>query len=152
GRKNRRTKRRTTTRQKEREREAEAGRLAGRKRGGNRFLDRLLDSSLFGRARQMRAELPRTHYHQTSARVFCSILAAFPEWIESSRARGPNTRHKSGGGLGNPSLEELIYTLELNFLELTLNKKWESRKANHEPDARRTLLREAMNVSQQRFD
>ncbi|CAK0822959.1 unnamed protein product, partial [Prorocentrum cordatum] len=70
GRKNRRTKRRTTTRQKEREREAEAGRLAGRKRGGNRFLDRLLDSSLFGRARQMRAELPRTHYHQTSARVF----------------------------------------------------------------------------------
>ncbi|CAK0822956.1 unnamed protein product, partial [Prorocentrum cordatum] len=74
------------------------------------------------------------------------------EWIESSRARGPNTRHKSGGGLGNPSLEELIYTLELNFLELTLNKKWESRKANHEPDARRTLLREAMNVSQQRFD
>ncbi|CAK0822954.1 unnamed protein product, partial [Prorocentrum cordatum] len=113
GRKNRRTKRRTTTRQKEREREAEAGRLAGRKRGGNRFLDRLLDSSLFGRARQMRAELPRTHYHH---------------------------------------LEELIYTLELNFLELTLNKKWESRKANHEPDARRTLLREAMNVSQQRFD
>ncbi|CAK0822958.1 unnamed protein product, partial [Prorocentrum cordatum] len=79
GRKNRRTKRRTTTRQKEREREAEAGRLAGRKRGGNRFLDRLLDSSLFGRARQMRAELPRTHYHQTSARVFCSILAAFPQ-------------------------------------------------------------------------
>ncbi|CAK0822960.1 unnamed protein product, partial [Prorocentrum cordatum] len=74
------------------------------------------------------------------------------DWIESSRARGPNTRHKSGGGLGNPSLEELIYTLELNFLELTLNKKWESRKANHEPDARRTLLREAMNVSQQRFD